>query len=378
MFNTLSLFMMFVGFAGLLGSTILFPALAALFHNLKANRKTKPNSKPQQIRTIDILIPAHNEESHLSLTLTSIIGAIDHLKAAAKDTVKVQIIVAADACNDKTEQIALLFADKVFSVQNRSKFRTLENLAEQSSADWISLVDVGTIWPKEMLVSFLKQIKESPKAIAFAPSYKTLQRSSQLMDSLWFIERGIKELENLAGGPVSVHGATVLYQRKSFNKVLKKISHEDWLNDDVVIPLCLRAQNENCEILYSNDEHTKILDVEQRVETTQSQQKRRIRIVAGNIQWIVGLLPYIMSKNTVVGLVSLRRLFRVFWAWWATFISLSITIVLSQINPVIGLSFWIGMFIFIWSAKSLRVAFAASLMAPSYLVPTGAKKFAWK
>lgn len=368
-----------LGVVGLLASTILFPAVAAIVQQLKPKRKAKSfNGQGQEIRTIDILIPAHNEESHLSLTLTSIISAVDELKSVHGADINVQIIVAADSCTDKTEQIALLFANKVILVQNKSKYRTLENLADQSVADWVCLVDVGTIWPKELLVSFLNQVKNNPKAMAFAPSYKTLQKASQFMNHLWFIERGIKDLENLAGGPVSVHGATVLYQREPLIRVLKQIKYKDWLNDDVVIPMCLRALNENSEIIYSNDEQTKIVDIEQREIKTQSQQKRRIRIVAGNIQWILGLLPFVMSKNKVVGLVSLRRLFRVFWAWWIGFILLSITVVISQIDPAIGLSFWVGTFILIWSSKSLRVAFAASLMAPSYLVPLGDKKFAWK
>jgi hypothetical protein len=44
-------------------------------------------------------------------------------------------------------------------------------------------------------------------------------------------------------------------------------------------------------------------------------------MLAGNVQWARVLLPACLRRNPVAAIVALRRLFRVFWAWWAVFLA---------------------------------------------------------
>jgi glycosyltransferase involved in cell wall biosynthesis len=294
-----------IGIIGLLGITVLFPVLAAL---MSLFRPTQRGVKGSQVQTLEVLVPAHNEAMHVVHTLSSI------NEAAAFAQVQISTLVAADACTDNTAELARANGARVLEVQNRSKFVTLERLLREAKSEWVVLVDCGTLWPKDILIPF-RIFSEDTSLMALAPAYRS--PSASLVHRIyWKAEVILKRMENLAGGPVSVHGATVFLRREEATEALKFLAGRKWYNDDVVIPLTMRMLFPRKRIQYAAGIADFFSSVDGAERSIAAEKNARARMMFGNLQWIELLLPVCWRKNPLVGVIALRRLFRVYWAYW--------------------------------------------------------------
>jgi glycosyltransferase involved in cell wall biosynthesis len=341
---------------GLLGLSILWPLVAwteYLFHFKNPKRDPFQPTLPSRI---DILIPAHNESDTLGLTLASIESSIrhlyDHLLPDQAPTCLIR--VGADSCSDRTADVARQYSHVQVSEfpDNKSKWLTLKKLCMESSGDWFILVDAGTIWPDSLLLTLIDRMRENPDALALCPAYKPLQ-ASWLYGFIWQIEALLKRAEVLCGGPISVHGATVCYKAAPLKKAFEELGNTLWLNDDVAIPLVLRALYPDGLILYPVGE---VLDDGLRKDPPGF--KRRARILIGNLQWAGSLLPYCFRRNPVAGTIALRRLFRVLWAYWALFPILALSIALPH-----GLAILICLSLSLVLFRSCREVAAAAMVS---------------
>lgn len=322
-----------LGTLGILGLSVLGPLFALPIYHARelVRRPLLRAGRPWIPESIDILIPAHNEAATIAPTLTSVQRAIRHLEAAFPGICPdVHIHVGADACTDNTVETVKRFPDVLLSEfpTHKSKWKTLQTLCMDSQADWIFLVDAGAVWPDAFLSNAVRRIMHAPRLSAICPSYQPI-RAGRLSRLVWQIEFLLKRLEGICGGPVSVHGATVGYKAGPLKRVLKHLDGRDWLNDDVVIPLTLRALFPDSVVLYPAGE---IFDEGIRTEGREIQ--RRQRIATGNLQWASHLLPDCFRRNPVAGLLAIRRLFRILWAYWLALAA----ICLALMNPVIGIA----------------------------------------
>jgi|GEM_PF-1101377 len=313
----------------------------------------RPGLENQDLPELDILIPAHNEEKDLGITLLNIQNSL------APFGLKTRIIVGVDLCSDKTELVAQKMGVESVSLSFGSKWRTLRSLVNLGQSEWVALVDVGIEWNALLISEFLKNTHRS-ELFFIAPSY--VHESSSYLNKLnWKLERYLKVIENKSGGPISVHGATVFYRREYLISVLDFLKGKDWLNDDVIIPLTMRALFPQLEGLYLPSVGVK--DFSHRPVSAH----RRFRILMGNLE----ILEFVETRrlNLVFELRLLwgRRRARVFWAYFFSAIVFHICLWLP-------LSFWgqIAFFVFGILALSSKKAFRVSLAAPFYLL-----KFLW-
>jgi hypothetical protein len=194
----------------------------------------------------------------------------------------------------------------------QGKWKTIKAVSERSSADWIVLVDAGTLWDETFLTEAFRRVGRTPGAIAFAPTYRPMN-AGWIHRALWRLETALKSMENGCGGPVSLHGATVGYRSDLIKKTLARLGEDSWLNDDVVIPLVMRSIHPDGVILYP------VGTIRDAGVKEKPDLARRRRMLLGNAQWIRALLPDCLRQNPVAGMLAFRRLFRVFWAYWFVF-----------------------------------------------------------
>jgi glycosyltransferase involved in cell wall biosynthesis len=295
---------------------------------------------------IDVLIPAHNEEISLGIT----IGAIR--KACNQNGIECRIIVGLDLCEDKTIEIARKLADLVIGISYRSKWKTLNHLVKFALADWVAFVDVGAIWNSDFVLEFQKHQKNE-ELLFIAPSYK--QIGATLVQRInWALECRLKSIENRVGGPITVHGATVCYRLKYLKRTLDYLAiKEEWFNDDVIIPLTMRALFPSFRGLYLSN--VAVIDQPIPKATT----GRRSRISFGNLQVLEFIEKDNIELNTVLSILWNRRKFRIFWAY---FLSTAILLV-GLILPILVQIKLISCLLFFGVCFKSR-AFRASLMAP--------------
>lgn len=313
-----------IGVFGCLGLSALCPLLAFpgyyLQCKIRKHKSLAANNALSDLSRIDIIIPAHNEAEQIGGTLGRIQRAVQHIQKSQSpyNRPAISVQVGADGCEDETVRIAKQFprvSVREFP-ENRSKWTTIKTLLAESTADWVILVDAGTLWPETLLTDVVKRIQSEPHAMAIAPSYRPL-RAGWLHGVIWRMETYLKSLESYCGGPISLHGATVGYKTNHLKNVLAYLGTRHWLNDDVVIPLILRGLYPEGVILYPVGH---VQDAGARND--QLDLSRRNRILLGNLDWAKALLFDCFRMNSVAGIVALRRLFRVFWAYWLACIAL--------------------------------------------------------
>jgi cellulose synthase/poly-beta-1,6-N-acetylglucosamine synthase-like glycosyltransferase len=364
-----------VGLIGLIGMTWLFPCLAGIYCYFSRNWRSGKEVAhlESETRAISVLIPAHNEESSLGLTLASVTESIAAARAKFP-TITFNIRVGVDGCTDHTDQIARQFGcDVVVSQVSRGKWKTIQLLVERSvDSEYVILADAGIVWPLDFISQSVEKLS-SAKLIALAPTYRN-PSMGPIESLLWTFERSLKDLEAHSGGPVSVHGATIIYQTRALTEAFQKLGQHSWLNDDVVIPLVMRALNPSGRLLYCPE--IGVADSSQAVAGcfSGSEYGRRRRMVVGNVQWIRRILPLLWQSSVEVGLLSLRRVFRVFWAYWGLAFAAALAMIFIQAFGFQTISILSAIFILVAVIASQRIgairrifdAARASLMAPYY------------
>ncbi len=349
---------------GLLGSTVLCPLIAKILFRGK-KRGLVPAENPNPPSSIALLIPAHNDSDKLDKTLASIVSAISYLKASGY-SITVSVHVCLDHCSDNSLEIAYRYPCLIcFNFNAPGKWNAIGTLIQQSRADWTALVDAGTIWDRDFLLKIVSRI--SPKHVAIAPGYSN--PDAGLFERLnWRLEQWLKSIEMEAGGPISLHGATVFYRYEALCQALATLPAKSWLNDDVVIPLTIRRLNPDSTVLYLSNSIVK--DSTEKISTDSSQYPRRVRMMIGNVEWIKGLLPNILKENLIVGMLAGRRVFRMLWSYWVISAILAATLLFGSVSVELGFTLVVtlGILFFIPQLKSIRHAFLASLLSAYYLM----------
>ena len=379
-----------LGLFGLLGMTWLFPLTARAFSSLRSPSSSGSPSQPNhddlflsafrgvlQPLKIAVLVPAHNDETGLSRTLESVSRAA-RVAREKFPSLTVELHVGLDGCTDNSGIIASMYGARVLqSARNRGKWRTLMDLAAQSEgADWVAFADCGIVWEENFLLQVAPECFQ-PSVMGLAPTYKS-PNGGKLERVLWSVERHFKTLEDQLGGPVSIHGATVLYRKAELMTALDDLKASRWLNDDVVVPLVMRGRFPGKAIRYLSN----VSVYDSAPEKGSRQFTRRRRLVLGNVQWMKTLLPSTWRTNAAVGTVALRRVFRVFWAYWLMLLAaaaLLYCIELACLFPmiaipavatagtVIGALFLRSAFVR-RSVRTVSDSALASLLAPFYLI----------
>lgn len=302
-----------------------FPLLAMVFYK----RQHRYSETLNTIQQVDVLIPCHNEEGRLHLTLKSLQKSIQKAQSLFP-RVRFNILIGLDDCSDATLQDSHGFKAKVLVFQYRSKWKVLRSLVEQSSADWVAFVDAGTLWDDRLLRNCLPYFAH-PENICVAPSYTVLTKN-WLGRIFWSLEKNLKSIENASGGPISVHGATVFYQRKKLIETLDLLEGRDWLNDDVAIPLALRIANPQERILYASNTIGGFAVYDAAPRPKAFEKAARDRVAQGNIQWIEHLLPVARVWNQRVLFFALRRIFRLVWSIAPLLMMLSVLFYIAELS----------------------------------------------
>ncbi len=409
----ISSLLIIIGLAGVLGMTWLFPLLATIvwrksrytnsseslsmssflkYGTLQVGSEASPHNDQVAPYSLAILTPAHNEEAILSKTLTSFAAAIKRAQQVFPG-ISIEVVVGADGCSDKTALIADAFGATVIeSSQSNGKWATLNKLISLVNTrpeipEWVVLADAGVQWDPEFLVRILPRCG-IPHVVGVCPTYRN-PSAGKIESLLWAIERHLKSLEGITGGPVSMHGATVLYKLVDLSRALRSLPRANWLNDDVVIPLALRSQDPEARILYTTDLGVYDTPSDKGAEkVAQKEFGRRRRMVLGNIQWIRGMLPTVWRRNAIAGVIAMRRVFRLLWAYWGLMIvGASTLLIMEKIMPEFSLIKVVGLIIFtvvlayqfVKPLRGIIEAACASLLTPYlYFSPSAVQRAVWK
>lgn len=372
----LSLIFLVIGLLGLWGATFLPGLLAAMVSRAQAVPSSTASDCSDDPVSLQILVTAHNEEATVTDTLHSLVEAV-----AGSALPTPTIVVGLDHCTDHTEAVVRDFAKSSavpISCQHKQgaagKWRMVAELVRAARSDWIALVDCGSRWDHRLLVHATPHL-QSKGVQAVSPSY--MPDKAGILERLhWRLEQAIRTLEMQSGGPISVHGATVLYRRSTLLVALDRLEGRDWLNDDLVIPLVIRMLNATNRVVYlhfSNPALTYVVDRGLKPATT-VEYRRRQRIMHGYTQWLQLLVEQRCFRQPIIALHVSRRVCRMLWSYWVSLIALAA--ILTSIG-LPGVTTWqVGLFILAIAlvlsgsnfVRRLAMAYLSAMITPFYLV----------
>ncbi len=379
-----------VGIVGILGMTWLFPVIALLLWKIthtQNSEQTADNSvsgnhipcgeaaRGARVSSLAILVPAHNEEQTLEATLKSIFDAVQAALSVFPG-LRVEVVVGIDGSRDNTKRITENFPVRVCeNVTAQGKWRTLREMVGRCpDAEWIAFADAGILWKSDLLIKLLPHCAE-PQVAGVAPTYKNPE-GGVVENLLWAVERHFKSIECEAGGPITMHGATVFYKRQRLVEAYEELGQKPWLNDDVVIPLCIRTLHPAEEIRYLPEVEVSEQPRVMKQQKMNREYVRRRRMVLGNVEWISAFLPKTWDQAPIVATLALRRVFRLFWAYWGVAVLGALTLSAAMALPRTVMLYGIFGLIFTSivaysasrSARVLAGAASASIAAPFYLL----------
>lgn len=246
--------------------------------------------------SITVLMPAYNEEKFVAEKIRNL-ACLDYPNE------KLNIIIAADGCSDKTVDIAYktccepLCRDlrvQIFDFpQNRGKVCVLNSVIPLIKSELLVLSDVSSL----ISIDALKIVAERFSDLSIGAlngNYRLLNPGSHGESTYWEYQRKIKIGEEKLGSVMGAHGAFYVIRTALFEKL-----PQDCVNDDFVIPMNIVARGKRVAYDF------RLNAVELEKSSQQQNWLRRLRISFGNAQQIVLLKQLFHPKYKGVALAFL-------------------------------------------------------------------------
>lgn len=256
---------------GLVAYTYVFYPLVLLFLRLFVRR---PVHKAAVEPTVSILVPAYNEADAIEAKIRNSV-TLDYPED------KLEVVIASDGSTDETGEIAQRVSDgtRVRTLaypQNRGKIAVLNDSVRQVRGEVCVFSDASAALERDAIRNLVANFADS-RVGAVSGTYRVLKASEARMgkaeDVYWKYETFLKRQESALGCVVGGHG-----QILAIRTALYPFPNPGIINDDYVVPLQILKRG--YRVVY---EPTAVACEEAH---EMSGFKRRIRIMAGNIQQV--------------------------------------------------------------------------------------------
>ncbi len=232
-----------------------------------------------QLPQIAILIPAYNEAAVIADKVANL-AQIDY------PTERLTVVIACDGCKDNTAQLAQQAIDaldqplniKVLNfTKNRGKVAVLNEVIPLLNAKIIALSDASAMIAKDALWRAAEHFTQ-PNVGVVAATYQLSVAGNQGEAAYWQYQINVKRGEAALGSPIGVHGALYFFKAPLFTPLAA-----DTINDDFILPM--RIVGQGYRAIYDPE----IISIELEQASRDMDQRRRIRIAAGNFQQLLRL-----------------------------------------------------------------------------------------
>lgn len=234
----------------------------------------------QALPHIVMLVPAYNEAEVIADKVRNT-ACLDY------PSTHFTLIIACDGCTDETANIARVTAmepenrglniEVIEFKRNRGKVAVLNDMISRIDQELIALSDTSALLSMDGLQIAAGHFNQAPVGVV-AATYRLLTPGSAGESKYWQYQTRILEAEARLGSPIGVHGALYFFRRRLFNRLAA-----DTINDDFVLPMSIVAQGH--QAVYEPD----IIALELEKASNSMDQRRRVRISAGNLQQLLRL-----------------------------------------------------------------------------------------
>lgn len=257
------LIVFWVSLSLLVYSYFIYPLLLKLLVKPKSIALQDVNNYP----SVDIVIAAYNEESCIKARIEN---ALQQNYQG-----ELNIFVASDGSADNTGEIITSFTDlrvKAFDFpENRGKISVLNDLIENSTADYLVLTDANTEFRVDAVEILVRSFTDKVGAVSGELILET-DDGNQNQDGLyWKYEQLLKKYESALGGLLGANGAIYAIKRELYIPLSK-----DTVVDDFCIVMNIKKQG--YQVLYNEQ----AIATEEIAPSLKEEYGRRVRIGIGN------------------------------------------------------------------------------------------------
>jgi cellulose synthase/poly-beta-1,6-N-acetylglucosamine synthase-like glycosyltransferase len=261
-----------------------------LFYLLgRSNRRAR--LEKQNLPSVSIIMPAHNEEEHLPAKL-------ENLKTLLYEDHKLEIIIVSDGSEDHTNEYLKQVSDPRIRVEilqeRQGKPNALNHAVALSKGEILVFCDAATIF-REDAIEMLVRHFANPKigVVCGSLRFEASEESKQTEGVYWKYETMLRMMEARLGATLTASGALYAMRRNAFTPVPKSTVLED-----LIIPM--NARKLGFSVAYDPE----AIGIEYAAATVAGEFTRRVRIAMGSFRSIAQLSAIPMDFFTILALVS--------------------------------------------------------------------------
>lgn len=217
--------------SGLVAYTyVLFPGLVLL----RARLRPRPHLSAPITPPVSVIVAAHNEARSIGAKLDNLLN-LDYPQD------RLQVVVAADGCDDGTDSAARARGDgriRVLSLPRVGKANALNAAVGVATGEILVFSDANSIYARDALRALVAPFAD-PDVGAVAGDQRYLADHAEAAVATgerlyWDLDRAIKRAESRAGNAVSATGAIYAVRRELFSQVQPGVT-DDFATSTAVI-----------------------------------------------------------------------------------------------------------------------------------------------
>jgi cellulose synthase/poly-beta-1,6-N-acetylglucosamine synthase-like glycosyltransferase len=214
----------------IVGTYVVFPILVLLRGALAQRPVRCGDATPR----LSVVVAAHNEEEHIG-------ARIDDLLAQDYPADAVEIIIASDGSDDRTEPIVRSYADRgvlLVAAPRRGKIPTLNDGVASATGDLLVFTDANTRFRSDTLRRLVRPFADPEVGgVAGNQIYTRGDAHSATADgerAYWSFDRLLKQAQSRAGSITSATGALYAIRRSLFRPIPEGVTDDFAISTQVV------------------------------------------------------------------------------------------------------------------------------------------------
>lgn len=168
--------------------------------------------RSRSVRHVAVVVPAHDEEELLGRALVSIREALAALPASLDRT----LVVVADACRDRTEEVARAHGARVVRSAARSvgvaRATGVESLRSPVGGTWVAMTDADCVVPPDWVTGQLEAARRGADLVVGRVRLDPADVSPEVLAAWTRAHAGEGTLDH-------VHGANLGFRLRAYRRV---------------------------------------------------------------------------------------------------------------------------------------------------------------
>lgn len=275
----------------------------------RKSRSAEQCSKPSELPSVSLLVPAYNEERDLP-------GKLTNLREIDYPSERLEVLIASDGSNDGTDGILSGIRQPGFRYfrlpRRQGKPAALNLVAEKATGDILVFSDAATLFAPDVIYKLTRHFSDGRVgvvcgALVFARS----EESAATEGIYWRYETAMRRCESELGITLTASGAIYAIRRVAFRPLATNAILEDFL-----VPMMARRLG--FRVIYDPEARAR----DTAPATVGGEFSRRTRLGAGSFQALGPLTRAALTSPALFWSFVSHKLFR----WLAPFFLLGLAV----------------------------------------------------